>query len=120
MHLHIEVPAPSYRGALHPPPGVPQSTSLCELSWLHLSSLMRTTKEIIATNQIESERDPFRRRRARCLYSSSKSTLSISSELLTGYLVLVTPLMSGQTSAHISNHLHELLYHSGSSRYLYA
>ncbi|GFZ14603.1 hypothetical protein Acr_24g0007930 [Actinidia rufa] len=66
MHLHTKVPAPSHRGALHPSHrGAPQSTSLCELSLLHLSSLVRTTGEITATNQITSERDSFRRRRAR-------------------------------------------------------
>ncbi|GFY80729.1 lipase [Actinidia rufa] len=72
MHLHTEVPAPSHRGALHPPPGrtthpppgCAAKSSLCELSWLHLSSLVRTTGENTATDQIESKRDSLRRRRA--------------------------------------------------------
>ncbi|GFZ03363.1 hypothetical protein Acr_15g0019710 [Actinidia rufa] len=63
--LPTEVPASSHRGSLHPHRGARQSTSLCELSWLHLSSLVSTTGEITATNQIESERDSFRHRCAR-------------------------------------------------------
>ncbi|GFZ10000.1 hypothetical protein Acr_21g0005990 [Actinidia rufa] len=94
MHLYTEVPAPSHRGALHPPPwltthphrGAPQSTSLCELSWLHLSSLVRTTGENTATDQIESKRDSLRRRRAlRCIASQNRLgllPLSFSMDIL--------------------------------------
>ncbi|GFY87412.1 hypothetical protein Acr_05g0010510 [Actinidia rufa] len=74
MHLQTKVSAPSHRDALHPstgvPPtphrGVPQSTSLCELSWLHLSSLVHTTGENTATDQIKSKRDSLWRRHAFC------------------------------------------------------
>ncbi|GFS32281.1 hypothetical protein Acr_00g0021710 [Actinidia rufa] len=94
MHLHTEVYALSHQVALHPPTGVhhtlhrgvPQTTSLCELSWLHLSSLVRTTGEITITDQIESERDSFRRRRAlRCTASQNRLgllALSFSMDIL--------------------------------------
>ncbi|GFS38476.1 plant invertase/pectin methylesterase inhibitor superfamily [Actinidia rufa] len=86
MHLRTEVPAHSHRG------------------------------EITATNQIESEKRLVLAAAHPSLYSFSKSTLSPSSELLTGHFALVALLVSGQTFAHISKHLPALLYHSKSSR----
>ncbi|GFS31525.1 hypothetical protein Acr_00g0017860 [Actinidia rufa] len=38
--------------------------SLCELSWLHLSSFVGTTGENTATDQIKSKRDSFQHRSA--------------------------------------------------------
>ncbi|GFZ20166.1 AAA-type ATPase family protein [Actinidia rufa] len=90
MHLLTEVPCTPHRDA-------PQSTSLCETSWLHLSFLVCTTGEITATNQIESERDSFRALSRLSLYSSFKLILSPSSELFYGHPALVAPLLSGQT-----------------------
>ncbi|GFS42987.1 hypothetical protein Acr_00g0082910 [Actinidia rufa] len=130
LHLLTEVPCTPHRGGAHHTPhrGAPQSTSLCELSWLHLSSLVRTTGENTATDQIESKRDSLRCRRALrvalasrsrpSLYSFSKLTWSPSSELLYGHPALVAAsLVFGQTSVHIPKHLPALLYHSGSSKY---
>ncbi|GFZ03180.1 ARM repeat superfamily protein [Actinidia rufa] len=63
LHLLTEVPCTPHWGAPHPHRGALQSTSLCELLWLYLSYLVRTTGEIIATDKIESKRGSFRRRR---------------------------------------------------------
>ncbi|XP_057488821.1 putative receptor-like protein kinase At3g47110 [Actinidia eriantha] len=52
------------------------------------------------------------------MYNSSKSTLFPSSELSYGLPALVAPLLSGQTSTHVSKHLLALLYHSGSFKYI--
>ena len=89
---------------------------LCELPWLHLSSLVHTTREIIAINQIKSEKDLFRS----SLYNSSKSSFSPSFEFLTGHPTLIAPLLFSHTFAHISKHLPALMYPYGSSRYPYA
>ncbi|GFZ20634.1 signal peptide peptidase [Actinidia rufa] len=105
-------------GAHHTPHrGAPQSTSLCELSWLHLSSLVRTTGENTATDQIESKKRLASASPRPSLYSFSKLTWSPFSKLLYGHPALVASLVSGQTSVHIPKHLPALLYHSGSSRY---
>ncbi|GFY87633.1 hypothetical protein Acr_05g0012720 [Actinidia rufa] len=45
-------------------------------------------------------------------------SLSPSSKLLYGHPALVVPLVSGQTSACILKHLHALLYHSRSFKYI--
>ncbi|GFY96642.1 hypothetical protein Acr_11g0009480 [Actinidia rufa] len=69
-------PAPLTRVPHTPTRGVPQSTSLCESSWLYLSSLVHKTGEITATDQIENERDSFRRRRA-LHYTASQNRLGL-------------------------------------------
>ncbi|GFS34988.1 hypothetical protein Acr_00g0037170 [Actinidia rufa] len=55
----------------------------------------------------------------RPLYSFSKLTWALSSELFHGHPALVAPLVSSQTSAHIPKHLPTLLYRFGFSRYHY-
>ncbi|GFY94100.1 cinnamyl alcohol dehydrogenase 8 [Actinidia rufa] len=117
LHLLIEVPCTPHRGAPHPPPGCAAKSSLCELSWLHLSSLVRTTGENTATDQIESKKRLASASPRPSLYSFSKLTWSPFSELLYGHPALVASLVSGQTSVHIPKHLPALLYHSGSSKY---
>ena len=124
LHFYTEVYAPPHRSARtassrFPHRCVPQSTSLCELPRLHLSSLVCKAGDIITTNQIESERDSFQCHSS-CRYRTPKNWLFPSSVLLTGHSTLFAQLVSGQTSAHILTHLHVLLYHYRSSRYLCA
>ncbi|GFS29750.1 putative N-acetyl-gamma-glutamyl-phosphate reductase [Actinidia rufa] len=89
-----EVPAPSHRGAL-PPTG--RSPPL-------IKSRAKETRFGVAA--------PF-------AVQLLKIDLVPSSELLSGHPTLIAPLVSSQTSVHISKHLPALLYRSGSSRYHY-
>ncbi|GFY88029.1 hypothetical protein Acr_05g0016680 [Actinidia rufa] len=116
MHLHTEMSAPSHsdapfevrckarhfascRGSISPP--------LCaqlERSPPLIKLRVKETRLAVARPS---------------LYSSSKLTLSPSSELLTGYSTLIAPLVSSQTFVHISKYLPVLLYYYGSPRYHY-
>ncbi|GFZ20430.1 hypothetical protein Acr_28g0011350 [Actinidia rufa] len=124
MHLHTEVPAPSHRGALHPPPGRTTPPTGVRRKVRHFASCRGSISPPLCA-QLERT-PPLIKSRAKetrfgvaapSLYSFSKSTWSPSSELLYGHPALVASLVSGQTSVHIPKHLPALLYHSGSSRY---